>query len=54
MGYTYNQERNKSAIDSVKQESLIPANPTTQKEAAPVAPTAPIAPATQNQTPESK
>jgi preprotein translocase subunit SecG len=31
LGYTYNEERNKSAIDSVKIESLIPSSPSTQK-----------------------
>jgi|SRR5574344_1826613 preprotein translocase subunit SecG len=27
LGYTYNQEKNKSAIDNVKTESLIPSSP---------------------------
>ena len=51
LGYTYNQERNKSAIDSVKQESLIPANPIAPVQ---TAPTAPVAPTTENKAPESK
>lgn len=40
LGYTYNKEKNKSAIDSVKTESLIPLSPSTQTEGneAPVAP----------------
>jgi len=37
LGYTYNQERNKSAIDLVKPELLIPSNPITDNQA----PTAP-------------
>lgn len=48
LGYTYNQERNKSAIDSVKTESLIPLSPSSSS----TAPVAPIAPATT--VPESK
>ena len=45
LGYLYNENRQKSAIDNVKTESLIPSNPVTQE--APVAPAsqAPIAPA---------
>ena len=39
LGYFYNEQRNKSAIDSVKTESLIPATPVTQTPTAPVAPT---------------
>lgn len=44
LGYLYNENRQKSAIDNVKTESLIPSTPETQ---APVAPTpaAPTAPA---------
>lgn len=40
LGYLYNQERNKSAIDSVKIESLIPSSPITEtkKNTAPAAP----------------
>lgn len=45
LGYTYNEERNKSAIDSVKIESLIPSNPLTQNSTTPSAPEAPKAPA---------
>lgn len=41
LGYTYNEERNKSAIDSVKIESLIPSSPSTQNSTAPSAPEAP-------------
>ena len=40
LGYMFNNQRNKSAIDSVKTETLIPANPVTQTESsAPAAPT---------------
>ena len=40
LGYMFNSQRNQSAIDSVKTESLIPANPVTQTESsAPAAPT---------------
>ena len=45
LGYTYNEERNKSAIDSVKIESLIPSSPSTQNSTTPSAPEAPKAPA---------
>jgi len=38
LGYTYNQERNKSAIDLVKPELLIPSNPITEENQAPTAP----------------
>ena len=41
LGYLYNQQRNKSAVDSIKTDSLIPATPITQTE--PAAPAAPIA-----------
>ncbi|MFX4243413.1 preprotein translocase subunit SecG, partial [Aliarcobacter butzleri] len=37
LGYTYNQERNKSAIDKIKPELLIPASQTTENQA-PIAP----------------
>jgi preprotein translocase subunit SecG len=40
LGYLYNEERNKSAVDSIKTDSLIPATPITKTE-----PTAPSAPA---------
>ena len=40
LGYFYNQERLKSAVDSVKTESLIPAS-TPAKEQAPAAPSVP-------------
>lgn len=43
LGYIYNQERLKSAVDSAKVEQLIPSAPTTeQTTTAPVAPAAPI------------
>ena len=44
LGYMYNQQKNESAIDNVKTESLIPATPITKSEqAAPAAPsTAPV------------
>lgn len=41
LGYMYNEHRNKSAIDSIKIESLIPANPTSQNIQAPTAPAVP-------------
>ena len=41
LGYLYNQERNKSAVDSIKTDSLIPATHITQTE--PAAPAATIA-----------
>ena len=41
LGYLYNQQRNKSAVDSIKTDSLIPATPITQTE--PTAPAAPTA-----------
>lgn len=42
LGYTYNQEKQKSAIDSVKTDTLIPATPVPATEqAAPAAPTIP-------------
>ena len=49
LGYLYNQQRNKSAVDSIKTDSLIPAIPVTQSQA-PAAPTA----APVSSTPESK
>ena len=39
LGYLYNEQRNQSAVDTVKTDSLIPATPVTPQ--APVAPTAP-------------
>lgn len=50
LGYLYNQERNQSAVDSVKTESLIPATlePQTQTQNAPAAPVAP-----ENQVPQT-
>ncbi|MFA9239778.1 MAG: preprotein translocase subunit SecG [Candidatus Paceibacteria bacterium] len=41
LGYLYNEQRNQSAVDTIKTDSLIPATPITQTEpTAPVAPTA--------------
>jgi preprotein translocase subunit SecG len=44
LGYLYNDQRNQSAVDTIKTDSLIPATPITQTEsAAPAAPvTAPV------------
>ena len=42
LGYLYNQQRNKSAVDSIKTDSLIPSIPAPQ--ATPQAPVAPSAP----------
>lgn len=45
LGYLYNEERNQSAVDSVKTDSLIPTTPKTE-QAAPTAPgSAPVIPA---------
>ena len=41
LGYLYNEQRNKSAVDSIKTDSLIPSTPLTQTE--PAAPAAPMA-----------
>lgn len=41
LGYYFNQERQASAVDSVKIESLIPATPEAAKTNAPSAPSAP-------------
>ena len=50
LGYLYNQQRNQSAIDTVKTDTLIPATPVAPaQQAAPAAPTAapvPTVPAT--------
>ena len=47
LGYLYNQQRNKSAVDSIKTDSLIPAIPVTQTESqAPAAPMAAPVPTT--------
>ncbi|BAK74630.1 MAG: preprotein translocase subunit SecG [Arcobacter sp.] len=40
LGYLYNQQRNQSAVDTIKTDSLIPTTPTTQTDSAPAAPTA--------------
>lgn len=51
LGYLFNQQRNQSAVDSVKTDSLIPASPITQTPAqAPSAPTTAAVPT----IPESK
>jgi preprotein translocase subunit SecG len=42
LGYLYNQQRNQSAVDSIKTDSLIPATPVTPTT--PQAPAAPVAP----------
>lgn len=42
LGYLYNEQRQESAVDSVKTDSLIPATPA--KSTSPVAPTAPAVP----------
>ncbi len=41
LGYLYNQERNESAIDSVKTETLIPSTPIEKQTTAPAAPAVP-------------
>ena len=41
LGYLYNEQRNQSAVDTIKTDSLIPATPITQTE--PTAPAAPTA-----------
>ncbi len=47
LGYLYNQQRNQSAVDTIKTDSLIPATPVTQTETpAPVAPTTAPVPTT--------
>lgn len=43
LGYFYNQERLKSAVDSVKTDTLIPASTTLPKTEAPAAPSVPAA-----------
>ena len=42
LGYLYNEQRNQSAVDSIKTDSLIPSTPVTQTSQAPAAPTAPV------------
>ena len=43
LGYLYNEQRNQSAVDSVKTDSLIPTTPITQTPSqAPAAPIAPV------------
>ena len=48
LGYLYNEQRNQSAVDSVKTDSLIPSTPVTQTSQAPAAPTAPVPTTTDN------
>lgn len=43
LGYLYNDQRNKSAVDSVKTDSLIPTSPAQVESNAPAAPVAPTA-----------
>jgi len=45
LGYFYNQERLKSAVDAVETKSLIPQSPVALPKATPAAPTAPAVPA---------
>jgi preprotein translocase subunit SecG len=45
LGYIYNQTKLNSAIDNVKQETLIPTTPVKKETTAPTAPAAPVAPA---------
>ena len=42
LGYLYNEQRNQSAVDTIKTDSLIPATPSTQTQQAPAAPIAPV------------
>lgn len=45
LGYLYNEQRNKSAVDSIKTDSLIPSTPLTQTDSsAPAAPSSPSVP----------
>ena len=44
LGYLYNEQRQESAVDSVKTDSLVPATPVT-KSTAPTAPAVPVVPA---------
>ncbi len=48
LGYLYNEQRNQSAVDTVKTDSLIPATPITQTTQTPAAPTAPVPTTTEN------
>jgi preprotein translocase subunit SecG len=41
LGYLYNEQRQESAVDSVKTETLVPATPVKQEPAAPAAPSVP-------------
>lgn len=47
LGYAYNEQRQKSAVDTVQTDTLIPSTPVpTQTQSAPAAPNAPVAPIT--------
>lgn len=48
LGYLYNEQRNQSAVDKIKTDSLIPSTPVTQPSQAPAAPTAPAPVPTEN------
>lgn len=41
LGYLYNEQRQESAVDSVKTETLIPTTPVKQESPAPAAPSVP-------------
>jgi preprotein translocase subunit SecG len=48
LGYTYNQQRIKSAVDTVQIDNIVPTLPSKSKApAAPVAPEAPVVPSNQ-------
>lgn len=45
LGYTYNEQRQKSAVDTIQTDTLIPSTPVPmQTQSAPAAPDAPAAP----------
>lgn len=48
LGYLYNEQRNQSAVDTIKTDSLIPSTPVTKTSQAPAAPTAPAPVTTEN------
>ena len=54
LGYYYNEQRQSSAIDSIKTDSLIPATPVTVEPTAPAAPSTPTAPAAAPTVPAAK
>lgn len=45
LGYLFNEQRNKSAIDTVKTDTLIPVSAEKTKTKAPAAPSTPVVPA---------